>query len=316
LQQYDTNHDGQIDASEVQTAGPRAAFLDGMLRRAGVEAKYPVKISAIQEAMHNVRNNGGGPFGPPGGSFGGPPGGGTPPGSETAPSSSDAKPAAAPAPLVPGFGVEQPKMAPVPGFDVVSKPGATVAASSVSAGGSESDSTPAMSPDQLDKTIRDHAAARMKQHDKNRSGALEKDQGEWDDLKDKDAKAMDRDRNGVITLEELTAFDMAENGVRPAKKSEPSHKAVATGAAATSSDSPIRTGKTYRILSPIERLPEGLPDWFARNDANGDGQISMAEFTRDWTPTKAAEYSRYDLNGDGMVTTDECLKIENAAEKK
>ena len=41
-----------------------------------------------------------------------------------------------------------------------------------------------------------------------------------DKEKDKDAKAMDRDHNGVITSEEMTAFDMAENGRKPAKKRE------------------------------------------------------------------------------------------------
>jgi Ca2+-binding EF-hand superfamily protein len=64
------------------------------------------------------------------------------------------------------------------------------------------------------------------------------------------------------------------------------------------------------MLSPIERLPEGLPDWFARNDVNGDGQISMSEYAHTWTSSKAAEFARYDLNSDGIITPEECLKVE------
>ncbi len=43
-------------------------MIEGMIRGAGLEPKYPIKISAIQEGMQNARNNwnrGGGPNGPP-----------------------------------------------------------------------------------------------------------------------------------------------------------------------------------------------------------------------------------------------------------
>lgn len=66
--------------------------------------------------------------------------------------------------------------------------------------------------------------------------------------------------------------------------------------------------KSGRFLSPKERLPQGLPDWFLQKDADGDGQVSMAEFAREWTPDKAREFDSYDLNHDGMITAAECLK--------
>ena len=31
-----------------------------------------------------------------------------------------------------------------------------------------------------------------------------------------------------------------------------------------------------------------------------------------WTPEKVAEFARYDLNHDGIITADECLKVEKA----
>ena len=38
----------------------------------------------------------------------------------------------------------------------------------------------------------------------------------------------------------------------------------------------------------------------------------MAEFTDNWTPEKLAEFARYDLNHDGIITAAECLKVEKA----
>jgi hypothetical protein len=40
--------------------------------------------------------------------------------------------------------------------------------------------------------------------------------------------------------------------------------------------------RTYRFTPPAERLPTGLPSWFKSRDANGDGQVSMSEYSRSW----------------------------------
>ncbi len=77
----------------------------------------------------------------------------------------------------------------------------------------------------------------------------------------------------------------------------------AKGSHSTSNPKPVR----YR--TPAERLPEGLPDWFLRLDSDGDGQIMMHEFATTWTDAKASEFSKYDLNGDGIITPEECLKV-------
>jgi hypothetical protein len=63
-------------------------------------------------------------------------------------------------------------------------------------------------------------------------------------------------------------------------------------------------------LTPAERLPKDLPSWFTRTDANGDGQVAMAEFTTSWSDSKVAEFTRYDTNGDGFITVPECMKAE------
>ena len=68
--------------------------------------------------------------------------------------------------------------------------------------------------------------------------------------------------------------------------------------------------KPARFLLPKERLASGLPEWFLRRDADGDGQVTMAEYASDWTPALAAEFNGYDLNRDGVITAAECLKVD------
>ena len=68
--------------------------------------------------------------------------------------------------------------------------------------------------------------------------------------------------------------------------------------------------KSDRFLAPTERLPNGLPRWWDGKDADADGQIMMAEFSSTWSAAKAAEFARYDVNGDGIITPKE------AAQKK
>jgi hypothetical protein len=72
------------------------------------------------------------------------------------------------------------------------------------------------------------------------------------------------------------------------------------------------SGKAYRFLTPAERLPEGLPFSFTSKDRDGDGQVSMAEFSNSWTASTVAEFNRWDANGDGVATPAECLAAERS----
>jgi Ca2+-binding EF-hand superfamily protein len=62
-------------------------------------------------------------------------------------------------------------------------------------------------------------------------------------------------------------------------------------------------------LVEIERstLPEGLPAWFKALDKDKDGQISLQEWLKGGK--KVAEFRKYDLNEDGLVTPDEVLRV-------
>ena len=60
-------------------------------------------------------------------------------------------------------------------------------------------------------------------------------------------------------------------------------------------------------LRPQSRLA-ALPDWFRTGDANGDGQLTVAEYTPDSEKARLAEFARYDRNNDGVLTAQECPK--------
>lgn len=108
----------------------------------------------------------------------------------------------------------------------------------------------------------------MYRFDVNRSGALERP--EWQNLGEKAASA-DADGRGRVDRRELAQW-------------------------------------LLRVAEKPERdLPAELPEWFLRRDANADAQVTMAEYTQQWTEEKAAEFEKYDLNGDGIVTPQECL---------
>lgn len=71
-------------------------------------------------------------------------------------------------------------------------------------------------------------------------------------------------------------------------------------------------GRVYRFLTPEERLPKGLPDWFASVDQDADGQVLMKEFAEEWNEAVAANFEAFDANGDGLITPQECLQATAA----
>ncbi len=59
-----------------------------------------------------------------------------------------------------------------------------------------------------------------------------------------------------------------------------------------------------RAVGRADRL-QGLSNRFFELDGDGDGQISMGEYATNWTGEKAAEFARYDKNGDGVISPEE-----------
>jgi len=56
------------------------------------------------------------------------------------------------------------------------------------------------------------------------------------------------------------------------------------------------------------RLPKGLPSWFVLRDTDGDAQLTLQEYAPDSSAPDIKEFSRYDGNGDGVLTPQECLQ--------
>jgi Ca2+-binding EF-hand superfamily protein len=139
----------------------------------------------------------------------------------------------------------------------------------------------------------------LKLYDKNDSGLLE--EGEWSRLHES-WKERDAEADGTLTLEELTAAFTAiaaeaekENG---RDGSRPISPAVAAPADA---QPPVNSGP--RVPAKPNRVGRSrLPAWLAALDANGDDQVQMAEYSKEWPAAKIAEFMRYDRDNDGFIT--------------
>lgn len=235
----------------------------------------------------------GGPGGGRGGPGGGPPGGRMDRGrSSSGPSNSAyASRTIEVEPLVPGFGVDL-EVTPPSGF------------------GAEADLFTVEITDQ----DRREAERAFGYYDRNRDRKIDAEEMKRSRY-GSDLPLFDRNRDGIITLNEMEyryaqrrlnnegGSSTASRG-RDSRKSSDKVKKPETKWRERQGDD----RKSYRIPAPIEGTQEGLPDWFPRDDADGDGQVAMAEFSVTWSDSVMSDFNQFDLNRDGMITPRECLK--------
>jgi len=107
-----------------------------------------------------------------------------------------------------------------------------------------------------------------------------------------------------VTKDELTAR-MAEFSGRRSRESDGGSSEADNSRDSDSGNSNGR--RSHRFRKATELLPNGLPDWFAQYDVNGDGQVAMVEYSTSWSDSKVQEFLRHDLNHDGLITPRECL---------
>ncbi|HZZ27380.1 MAG TPA: EF-hand domain-containing protein [Pirellulales bacterium] len=328
LRRLDANGNGILEPSELND---RARV---MLQRAGLSTDAPVSIEKVTAAFEQMRNQGGGGRFNRGGDEGRNPGGIA----NSDETSRDSKKEDSTPPLVPPFGETAGDTSPtVPGFGeelamvTASFTGDGKAASATSSGTASSTSSTGSSsgsnPQAEDAKIRGYATSMMKQYDKNSNGVLEKEEWSQNSMISGNPARYDKNGDGKITLDELV--DGLKNWNRPDESNSAASAANNRGSsAAAPSDAgggnpggrgygrrqdtggrSASSGTGKHFLTPKERLPDGLPDWFAADDVKGDGQVTMSEFASTWTEAKLAEFAKYDLNGDGVITPDEVLKV-------
>lgn len=66
---------------------------------------------------------------------------------------------------------------------------------------------------------------------------------------------------------------------------------------------------TVREYAAAPRELVGVPVWFLARDVNGDGQLSLREFAPNLTASGVAQFGRFDLNADGLITAEEVKKV-------
>jgi Ca2+-binding EF-hand superfamily protein len=189
--------------------------------------------------------------------------------------------------------------------------------------GGEGSSASGGSADERQK-VNDYAKSLMDRYDANDNGVIDEDEA-----RKMGGYHQGADANGdkTITREELIdrLADFGKNGA-PAAESRPGPTPAKGNA---KPPEPPRSSESYRVTAEgdegrkpyhprtdLQRLPKGLPDWFTRNDADGDGQIAMAEFSVSWTDAKLQEFRKYDVNTDGVITPDEFLSAAKSSSGK
>ncbi len=120
----------------------------------------------------------------------------------------------------------------------------------------------------------------------------------------------DRNRDGKLTASELAVRSARRRESRDESKRDDRRRERTTEDSVEIPD--VFNGrKSYRPTAS-RKLPDGLPGFFSDKDANGDGQVTMAEFSQEWGDDVVNEFFTSDLNRDGVITADEALRaVEN-----
>lgn len=336
LQRMDANRNGQLEPDEV--SGRARGFVDRYAQQAGLDPKQPLPIDKLSAAMQQGRDADERREGESSTNQPMPATTTTTPMTTPAPTvvtptapvdankPAESKQSTSP-PLVPGFDVQVSRSAP-PGFGTrlpgetasasLSRGGSTIASSSGSSSSRSSSSSSDNERREAAAKVRRYAEGLLKQYDENKNGVLEKD--EWRKMRGDPEKA-DQNNDNIITLDELS--DRLANYSRDSGSSSQSSddrggdrdrsdrdRGSDRSRSRSDRDATASDKKSYRFLTPLERLPKGLPTWFTRNDANGDGQVSMAEYSTAYNDATVTEFLKYDLDGDGLITPEECLRAE------
>ena len=150
----------------------------------------------------------------------------------------------------------------------------------------------------------------VKRYDTNGDGRL--DEAEWTSMRGNPATA-DLNRDSQITIDEFARF-VASYGagrrIRLSATRDPIAERNPIGRQPGVSESEAANAdqlalERRRGLKYFSQLPDGVPSWFVERDADGDAQLTLAEFSPKLRAREVAEFKGYDVNGDGLLTAAE-----------
>jgi hypothetical protein len=124
------------------------------------------------------------------------------------------------------------------------------------------------------------------------------------------------DGDGQLTASEFARYAAGYGAGRRIRLSTRSDSVPDTASATgetplgttTAQDAVPSTVDKRRDMRYFAPLPGGAPGWFVERDTDGDAQLTLAEFSPRLRSTEVAEFRRYDLNGDGLLTGNELAR--------
>ena len=143
----------------------------------------------------------------------------------------------------------------------------------------------------------------------------------------------DLNHDGQITAEEFAQYIAnfsAGRAIRLATPASgqivqgPGQDANTRGENSGSGDSKIETDAgqgtqprdVRRDLKFFAALPAGVPPWFIERDTDGDGQLTLSEFSPKLHKAEVDDFNHHDLNHDGILTVQEYLRASKDPKNK
>jgi len=178
------------------------------------------------------------------------------------------------------------------------------------------------------RKIRRYCLRLFRIYDKDEDGKLS--ESEWNAMKGTPAN-MDSNRDGFLTVREFEryVFDFGKNRsirlVDPDDEdfleketnqtipdpNQQNPKSAENDNSNQSTGTKRRTDTKFHVNA--SRLPSNLPEWFVSKDKNGDGQISLSEYSPRGTRAELQAFQKLDTNKDGVITSRE---ISHPGKKK
>ena len=101
-------------------------------------------------------------------------------------------------------------------------------------------------------------------------------------------------------------------GGPPSGRAVPSQGSSLVAAASIADGYQAAPRKPSRFLTARSDCPKDCPIGSWKKTSMARGKSPWRSTPTNWTPEKVAEFARYDLNHDGIITAAECLKVEKA----